>query len=202
MVRHDCGGEIGSADRYNRELCRVKGLSCMGTAQIVMPENYIAMFGVPQADEARRIVAKAEPDIDRAIAALREVFPSRRPGTTLYDRLMSGPVNPVFYRFFVKADAFRATDACIGCGKCVELCPLNNIHLENGKPVWAKTAPTAWRASAIAPKRPSSTAKRAGESHGITLKRWKGSSRTCEGERKLDEVFILTWIRTKTRQLG
>lgn len=43
-----------------------------------------------------------------------------------------------FYRFFVKADAFRATDACIGCGKCVELCPLNNIRLENGKPVWGK----------------------------------------------------------------
>ena len=32
----------------------------------------------------------------------------------------------------------RATDACIGCGKCVELCPLNNIRLENGKPVWGK----------------------------------------------------------------
>ena len=45
---------------------------------------------------------------------------------------MSGPVNPVFYRFFVKAEAFRATDSCIGCGKCVELCPLNNIRLENG----------------------------------------------------------------------
>ena len=26
----------------------------------------------------------------------------------------------------------------IGCSKCVELCPLNNIHLENGKPVWGK----------------------------------------------------------------
>ena len=36
---------------------------------------------------------------------------------------MSGPVNPVFYRFFVKADAFRATDACIGCGKCEARCP-------------------------------------------------------------------------------
>ena len=45
------------------------------------------------------------------------------PRENLYDRFMSGPVNPVFYRFFVKADAFRATDACIGCGKCVELCP-------------------------------------------------------------------------------
>ena len=51
---------------------------------------------------------------------------------------MSGPVNPAFYRFFVKADAFRATDACIECGKCVERCPLNNIRLENGKPVWGK----------------------------------------------------------------
>ena len=51
---------------------------------------------------------------------------------------MSGPVNPAFYRFFVRADAFRATDACIGCGKCVERCPLNNIRLENGKPVWGK----------------------------------------------------------------
>ena len=25
---------------------------------------------------------------------------------------------------------------CIGCGKCVSLCPLNNIKLENNKPVW------------------------------------------------------------------
>ena len=82
---------------------------------------------------------------------------------------MSGPVNPVFYRFFVKADAFRATDACIGCGKCVELCPLNNIRLENGKPVWAKTAPLHG-ASATAPKKPSSTAKEQRASPGITLK--------------------------------
>ena len=25
---------------------------------------------------------------------------------------------------------------CISCGKCVNVCPLNNIHMENGKPVW------------------------------------------------------------------
>ena len=61
-----CGGEIGNADRYNRELCTEKTISCMGTAQIVMPENYIAMFSAPQADKARQIVAKAEPSIDRS----------------------------------------------------------------------------------------------------------------------------------------
>ena len=40
----DCGSEIGNAAKYNRALCREKGLVYMGTAQIVMPENYIAMF--------------------------------------------------------------------------------------------------------------------------------------------------------------
>lgn len=27
-------------------------------------------------------------------------------------------------------------NACIGCGKCVQLCPLNNIRLDKDKPVW------------------------------------------------------------------
>ena len=133
-----CGSEIGNADKYNRELCTEKGLSCMGTTQIVMPENYIAMFSAPKTDEERKIVAQAEPSIDQAIAAIQRNQPFAPTRNNLYDRFMSGPVNPVFYRFFVKADAFRATDACIGCGKCVELCPLNNIHLENGKPLWGK----------------------------------------------------------------
>ena len=52
-----CGSEIGNADQYNRELCVEKAISCMGTAQIVMPENYIAMFSAPQADKARHFFA-------------------------------------------------------------------------------------------------------------------------------------------------
>ena len=109
-----CGSEIGNANKYNRDLCAEKAISCMGTAQIVMPENYIAMFSAPQADEAREIVAKAEPNIDRAIAAIRagECFAPTR--NNLYDRFMSGPVNPIFYKFFVKADAFAVSSACIG----------------------------------------------------------------------------------------
>ena len=134
----DCGSEIGNAAGYNRQFAAQKQLQYMGTAQIIMPENYIAMFNAPQAEQARRIVEQAEPALQKALAQVRagQEFPP--PRDTLYDRFMSGPVNPVFYRFFVKADAFRATDACIGCGKCMELCPLNNIRLENGKPVWGK----------------------------------------------------------------
>ena len=133
-----CGGEIGNTDKYNRELCTEKGLSCMGTTQIVMPENYIAMFSAPQADEARQIVAQAEPSIDRAIAAIQRNQPFAPTRNNLYDRFMSGPVNPIFYKFFVKANAFTASSACIGCGQCVKRCPMNNVTLKDGKPSWGK----------------------------------------------------------------
>ena len=131
-----CGSEIGDADRYNRRLCQAKGLACMGTAQIVMPENFIAMFNAPTVEEARRIVAKAEPFIDRAIAAIRAGHMFSPPRKKLYDRIASSAVNPVFYPLFVKANPFTTSDACIGCGKCEKLCPLNNITLQNARPVW------------------------------------------------------------------
>lgn len=133
-----CGSEIGDADRYNRRLCQAKGLACMGTAQIVMPENYIAMFSAPQADEAREIVAKAEPNIDCVIASIQSNQPFAPARNNLYDRFMSGPVNPIFYKFFVKADAFTVSDACIGCGQCAKRCPMNNVTLKDGKPSWGK----------------------------------------------------------------
>ena len=133
-----CGSELGNADRYNRALCRAKGLGCMGTAQLVMPENYIAMFGVPQAEEARKIVARAEPDLDRAIAAIRAGLPFAPTRSNLYDRFMSGPVNPIFYSLCVKANAFTVSDACTGCGQCARRCPTGSIALRGGKPVWGR----------------------------------------------------------------
>jgi len=134
----DCGGEIGNAAKYNRRLCAQKGFTCMGTAQIVMPENYIAMFNAPEPAEAKRIIEKADPVIDSTarMIASGQVFPALR--NNLYDRFMSSAVNPLFYRFFIKSYAFHADERCIGCGKCVELCPLNNISLKDRKPAWGK----------------------------------------------------------------
>ena len=37
----DCGSEIGNAAGYNRQLAAQKRLQYMGTAQIIMPENFI-----------------------------------------------------------------------------------------------------------------------------------------------------------------
>lgn len=131
-----CGGEIGNAEKYNKKLCGEKGFSYMGTAQILMPENYVALFKTPEKAEARRIAEKAEPEIESAAKIIGEEKRFKKPRNNLYDRFMSGPVNVTFYPLCVKAKAFRVTGGCVGCGKCEKLCPLNNIELKNKKPVW------------------------------------------------------------------
>ena len=131
-----CGSDTGSAAARNRELCRELGLCYRGTLPVVMPENYIALFRAPAPEKARRIVAAARLLLHRRAKCIREGrdFPEGKAGPL--DRLKSGPVNRLFYRFYIKAGPFAATDACTGCGRCRELCPLGNICLEGGKPVW------------------------------------------------------------------
>ena len=132
----DCGSEIGNAAKFNRILAEEKRLQYRGTAQIVMPENYIAMFKAPEKEEAESIVKAAEPAIADAIACLKAKKPFPATRSNLYDRFMSSAVNPIFYRLFVKAAAFQVRDACIGCGQCADRCPMNNITIKAGRPVW------------------------------------------------------------------
>lgn len=131
-----CGGEIANAPAYLKQLCSDKNLNFMGCAEIVMPENYLAMFSTPTQDEALKIIAKSESAIDKAALMIKngEALPEQK--ISVMNKLCSGIVNTMFYSVFVHAKKFYATDACISCGKCVNACPLNNISLKNGKPAW------------------------------------------------------------------
>lgn len=132
-----CGGETGAPEPYIQALCQEKGLVFRGVLPVVMPENYIAMFPVPQEAEARQIVAAAHPTLEEGTACIRERrdFPVRRAG--IADKLKSGPVNPLFYRLCVNDRKFQATDACVGCGRCTEVCPLEDIRMMDRRPVWS-----------------------------------------------------------------
>ena len=110
----------------------------MGFASIIMPENYIALFDVPERKQADAIIKKAEPYILKAARLIGEGQRLPRDKKSLKSQIMSRLVNVAFYLFIVSAKGFYATDGCTGCGKCVQVCPLNNIRLTDERPAWGR----------------------------------------------------------------
>ena len=133
-----CGSDIGNAGEGARALCEKKGLHYRGILEVVMPENYIAMFPVPNEQESAEIIEKAIPVLVKVGERIKQgkSFSAAKPRA--FDALKSGLVNDVFYRVFVKASSFYVKDNCTGCSLCVKSCPLNNIQLKQGLPVWGK----------------------------------------------------------------
>ena len=131
-----CGGSGGNAIFYANKICEDKGLCCKGLASVKMPENYIALSSAPDEEECKAIIDKAIPIFTELALKIKvnESFPASNIKTS--DKLLSGPVHVIYYHFAIKDKGFTVSDACISCGLCAKRCPLNNIDLVEGKPVW------------------------------------------------------------------
>lgn len=131
-----CGSGCADAATYAKKLCEETGLNFCGLASVIMPENYIAMFPVPDKKACKTIMEKARPQIAALAGQIQrgEHFPDIP--MSVGSKLLSGPVNVLFYPLFVHDQGFHVSGNCISCGKCAQRCPLNNITLTNGKPVW------------------------------------------------------------------
>lgn len=129
-----CGGETANAAEFTQKLCEGKGLIFTGFAEILMPDNYIIMFDSPSETEIKTSMEAVPGKVKRLSKMILEqqTFPVFHGS----EKWKSGMINTLFYKIFVKAKGFRVTNQCVSCGKCVELCPLNNIHMEGEFPQW------------------------------------------------------------------
>lgn len=129
------GASVGNAESCCRKLCGEMGLNYQGTAAVAMPANYMALYDVIPKEEAKTAAAERLPLID-AIAQTIADGQALTPDPSLTGIKASTAIAPLFHRLMVKDRAFTVNDDCTRCGTCADLCPRNNIRLENGSPVW------------------------------------------------------------------
>ena len=133
------GGYCGISGVLAKSMFRKKGMHYRGHAEFKMPRNYVANDAYPmlEAEEIESRLRSAHAMLDPVASTIRTGGKLTARHVYFAETLITVPFNPVWCKLKLRAKDFYATDKCIGCGKCVKLCPLNNIALQNRQPVWS-----------------------------------------------------------------
>ncbi len=133
-----CAGTMSGSPAFCRKAAEEKGLEYMGTAQVKLPQNYIAYFSMKSAEENGKIIAAAQPVLETLAGAINLEEPLQDPKVNQLEYLATLMILKPYYRWFITTKNFRVEKGCIGCGKCEKVCPLDNIRMEEGQPKWGK----------------------------------------------------------------
>ena len=134
-----CAGSGVSASGAEAEkICKKLELNYRGIAHLTMPQDYLMFFEVKDKEQNETIMNEAIAKIPALAEKLNnnEDFDTSKVGTS--HRMSVAPVTWLFDTFFIKPQKFYSTEECISCGICSKVCPLNNITMVEGKPVWGK----------------------------------------------------------------
>lgn len=128
------GGDSGDCEKFCRRLTEEKGMNFGGFADVIMPDNYFGGFNIKDENEMPRLVKAAHP-------TLMKIADTISSGKTLSIRVKtsaaafkSGVINYGFCKYMLSKAKYKVNDNCTACGKCVKICPVNNIELADGKP--------------------------------------------------------------------
>jgi len=133
------GGSGGAAalhqlDQILKENPGTRGIDAGFTVK--MPGNYIMMYGARKKEAIAKILADADRQVEE-IAAMVERGVQKKPSAPLLGSLVHRMIYPRFIAGVHYADRkFTVDDRCTSCGRCVEVCPVENIRLESGRPAW------------------------------------------------------------------
>lgn len=117
-------GSIGELEA----LLQTKGLVLHYGVGITMPANYVLKYNPANPQKSAAAMEKAEKSLQAIAADIRmekhKIKKLPITADTLYQNVAALDTQ------------FTVTDACTSCGLCQTVCPVHNIRLENGKPVW------------------------------------------------------------------
>ncbi|MBQ6639279.1 MAG: EFR1 family ferrodoxin [Lachnospiraceae bacterium] len=132
------GGYAGIAAALGRKIATRKGMNYRGRVEFRMPRNYPLSRRYPLLPEEQNIerIKESYEHVPEVAAQIKNGERIKLRRLTYFEKIITYPFNPIWVKHKHTAKPFYSTDACIGCGKCARLCPLNNITIVDKRPVW------------------------------------------------------------------
>lgn len=126
------GGMSGGADIFTYRYAREHGLNVQGVFTVKMPENYTLVFSVPEI-YTKSTLKSAPKSIDKVILKIKNAEQNIPRGKRTKEEIYLKN-RPTWHLI---ANDFSVTTDCVQCGKCIDLCPTENISLMDGKITFA-----------------------------------------------------------------
>ncbi len=133
-----CGATVGTTiNQLNRRL-KKKKLKLNSGYSVVCPDNYVILYDVVGKEERKRQLK----DMDLALNKVKKDVENRISDVFIVKRgaaphLLSSVLH-FYYKRNRRTSRFYATEACVNCGLCEKICPVNSITLSDGMPQWGK----------------------------------------------------------------
>lgn len=135
---YTCGTDSGCMSKYLDNMFKDKKMEIYYTQFIKMPENFITMFDL----DSTLLRNKKLEDAQKQIITINEQIKDRhlhafdKEKYYISDYFKTYIIKKLFYFFCMGTSKFKADDKCNSCGICKAVCPLNNIEIYKGKPIW------------------------------------------------------------------
>ncbi len=106
-----------------------------------MPRNYVAnnMYSMDDEDVIRFKISNSTKKVKQVVENIKNEKKLKTRHVWLFEILIITPFAPLWTKYKLVAKDFYSTNECIGCRICEKVCPLNNIKIVDGKPLWGKS---------------------------------------------------------------
>ena len=155
-----CAGSQATTLKQLRKILRSNGsdlnagFAVRGDFQIQVP----GAGDIPIIRLMERLCRNSMPPFARdRIAEIVGTAAGKRPHAPETSTPMANALGSMIYgvavRSFMTADrGYSVTDACVSCGICAQVCPRENVTLENGRPTWHQDCELCYACMAWCPK--------------------------------------------------
>lgn len=130
------GAVSGRVDWFFQQALAKRQSAVSALFGVKMVDNWTPMYDASDAEKNAQTNAAAEAQIDRIIENVK-----RREVVDLLEDRSTLEKAQEYYASYedVRATShLSVTDACVGCERCAQECPVLAIEMQEGRPVWVK----------------------------------------------------------------